>query len=177
MVIAIGDSMTFGYGVRGAAKWTAICGYTNAGINGDTTSGMLARLRTDVLDRKPDEVIIMGGANDFIMGADPGSVKANIMGMAQQCLSAGIQVILGSQIPCIPGKVPQAWACLSDFREVYRKQKELSEWYTLFAPAFSFQYVNTFQAFEGLPEEYWLSDGLHPSAEGHKLLAELLGGL
>jgi lysophospholipase L1-like esterase len=37
----------------------------NAGIGGDTTVGMLARIQADVIDKNPDVVFFMGGINDI----------------------------------------------------------------------------------------------------------------
>ena len=50
-LICIGDSLTFGYGVRPFQRWTRLCAQetgweiVNEGISGDTTGGMLVRLR------------------------------------------------------------------------------------------------------------------------------------
>ena len=50
-LICIGDSLTFGYGVRPSQRWTRLCAQetgweiVNEGISGDTTGGMLVRLR------------------------------------------------------------------------------------------------------------------------------------
>ena len=40
----------------------------NRGVNGDLTSNMLLRFRQDVVDLKPDYVVILGGANDIGWG-------------------------------------------------------------------------------------------------------------
>ena len=48
-LICLGDSLTFGLGVRRGRCWTALFAeesgwnVSNRGISGDTTSGMLAR--------------------------------------------------------------------------------------------------------------------------------------
>ena len=50
-LICIGDSLTFGYGVRPSQRWTRLCAQetgweiVNEGISGDTTGGMLVQLR------------------------------------------------------------------------------------------------------------------------------------
>ena len=56
-LICIGDSLTFGYGVRPSQRWTRLCAQetgweiVNEGISGDTTGGMLVRLRALLADR------------------------------------------------------------------------------------------------------------------------------
>ena len=70
----------------------------NAGINGDTTSGMLARFQTDVLAAQADAVCLMGGFNDLALGAGPGTVRANLFALVQQCFHARVRPILGVPI-------------------------------------------------------------------------------
>ena len=82
-LICIGDSLTFGYGVRPSQRWTRLCAQetgweiVNEGISGDTTGGMLVRLRAllaerDICVQRP-LVLLMGGANDiFFSGTDTG---------------------------------------------------------------------------------------------------------
>ena len=54
-LICLGDSLTFGYGVRASQRWTHLCAQhtgwkiVNEGVSGDTTGGMLARLAARVL--------------------------------------------------------------------------------------------------------------------------------
>ena len=74
-IVCLGDSLTYGFGVSRSNSWTNIVNketrleIVNKGINGDTTSGMLARFNEDVVKNSPDIVFIMGGTNDFIAGA------------------------------------------------------------------------------------------------------------
>ena len=90
-LICIGDSLTFGYGVRPSQRWTRLCAQetgweiVNEGISGDTTGGMLVRLRAllaerDICVQRP-LVLLMGGANDiFFSGTDTGA-RANMGAM------------------------------------------------------------------------------------------------
>lgn len=99
-LICIGDSLTFGYGVRPSQRWTRLCAQetgweiVNEGISGDTTGGMLVRLRAllaerDICVQRP-LVLLMGGANDiFFSGTDTGA-RANMGAMLNQLLSLGV---------------------------------------------------------------------------------------
>lgn len=71
-IICFGDSITFGYGTdpggdypSALAKMTSIA-VINAGIDGDTSTEALKRLKSDVLDREPLLVIVEFGGNDFL---------------------------------------------------------------------------------------------------------------
>ena len=70
-ILCIGDSLTAGYGVPREQCWVSLLDrqtqhhWQNAGISGDTTPGMLARLQQ--LPSKPDLIIWMGGINDILL--------------------------------------------------------------------------------------------------------------
>jgi hypothetical protein len=50
----------------------------NRGISGDTTRGMLIRLKKDVLDLKPAGVVMLMGTNDLEEHAEPKTIAANV---------------------------------------------------------------------------------------------------
>lgn len=61
----------------------------NAGIGGNTTTEMLARLQHDVLDHRPDLVVLMAGTNDGCNSAklaDPAVTAANYAALAEAVL-------------------------------------------------------------------------------------------
>lgn len=108
-LICIGDSLTFGYGVRPSQRWTRLCAQetgweiVNEGISGDTTGGMLVRLRALLADRdicvQRPLVLLMGGANDiFFSGTDTGA-RANMGAMLNQLLSLGVHTMIGIPTP------------------------------------------------------------------------------
>jgi len=87
-IVAFGDSLTAGYGVKTSDSFPAQLqmalqakGHkvtvTNAGVSGDTTSGGLERLDW-ALDPKPDAVIMELGANDALRGIDPKVPRENL---------------------------------------------------------------------------------------------------
>jgi len=80
-IVALGDSLTAGYGLRAADAFPvklqrALAAkvdnvkIVNAGVSGDTVSGGLARLDWSVPDGT-DAVIVELGANDALRGIDP----------------------------------------------------------------------------------------------------------
>ena len=101
-LICLGDSLTFGLGVRRGRCWTALFAeesgwnVSNRGISGDTTSGMLARLHRDVLtalgeDRSQCRVLVMGGTNDILFSGTDTGAKANLTAMVYQLKACGVQ--------------------------------------------------------------------------------------
>ncbi len=76
-VVFLGDSITQGWGddLKGAFPGMKIA---NRGISGDTTRGVLIRLKDDVLSLKPKAVLLLIGTNDLEEGADPETIAANL---------------------------------------------------------------------------------------------------
>ena len=73
-IVCLGDSIVFGYGAPAGGGWPERSArrlgkhIINSGENGDTTDEMLGRFEWDVVRYQPKEVVIMGGANDILMG-------------------------------------------------------------------------------------------------------------
>jgi lysophospholipase L1-like esterase len=72
----------------------------NAGVGGDKTPTALTRLKSDVIDLKPDAVSIFFGANDAAVGRgiwsdepriDHGSYKSNLIWIVHLCRLSGIK--------------------------------------------------------------------------------------
>jgi len=74
----------------------------NKGVTGDLTSGMLERFSGDVIDEKPDCVIILGGTNDIGWGLDPAAITRNLTAMYDRAVDNGIAPV-GCSIPSILG--------------------------------------------------------------------------
>ena len=91
-IVAIGDSIVYGLhdeqqhggwagrlpDVLHRAYPTHAYRVVNAGINGDTSAGVLRRLDRDVIAARPDLVIVAIGTNDFDDGVPVGVFKANL---------------------------------------------------------------------------------------------------
>ena len=86
-VVALGDSLTAGYGLADQSQglvpqlegWLKSRGHDvvlqNAGVSGDTTAGGLARIGW-ALGPDTDALIVTLGGNDLLRGIDPGAAKA-----------------------------------------------------------------------------------------------------
>jgi acyl-CoA thioesterase-1 len=181
-IVCIGDSLTEGYGVGRSENWVALLNgrngyeFVNRGISGDTTGGMLSRFQRDVVDENPQLVIIMGGANDFIMGDSPGSVRANIMAMVHQAYHRRIIPIIGTGLKADAENFRKDWAEITDVGRLIERTAGLREWIIEFCGTFSTKYIDFYAEFEKRTaggHGSYLFDGLHPSQEGHRIMAEI----
>ncbi len=91
LVVAFGDSLYAGYGVKPDESWPAKlqsalwarginAKLVNAGVSGDTTAAGRQRLAflLDSQPRKPDLVIVGLGGNDMLRGLPPAEARANL---------------------------------------------------------------------------------------------------
>lgn len=65
----------------------------NAGVGGNTTAQMLARISTDVLAYTPGWVVVLGGTNDASNGVAAATTIANLKSIFQQILATGAKVV------------------------------------------------------------------------------------
>lgn len=112
-IVAIGDSLIAGFGVRANESFPAQLQMAlqakghkveiiNAGVSGDTTAGGLMRLEW-ALQPRPDGVILELGANDALRGVDPSKPRDNLDKMLEILKAKGVEVLLAGM------KAPQNW--------------------------------------------------------------------
>ncbi len=103
-ILALGDSLTAGYGLGAAEGLTAQleralkakgldARVLNAGVSGDTTAGGLARVDWALGD-KPSVAIVALGANDMLRGLDPAKTEQNLDGILTKLKAANVPVLL-----------------------------------------------------------------------------------
>jgi acyl-CoA thioesterase I len=103
-IVALGDSLTAGYGLPQSAAFPAVLeralrarGHNveivNAGVSGDTASGGLERLAWSVPDGT-DGVILELGANDMLRGLDPAATGRALETIVTRLKARGIPVLL-----------------------------------------------------------------------------------
>lgn len=168
LVVFLGDSLSAGQGLEAEDAFPAVLGrqleaegrpvrVVNAGVSGDTTAGGLARLPW-VLRQKPDVVVVELGANDGMRALSLSEMEKNLRQIVEKSSAAGAEVLLvGMQIP--PNYGP---AYSESFAATYpRLASELG------VPLVPFLLAGV-----GGDPELNQSDGIHPTAEGHRKLAE-----
>jgi lysophospholipase L1-like esterase len=75
-LVFLGDSITQGWGDDLGGSFPGVK-VANRGISGDTTRGMLIRLKDDVLSLNPTGVVLLMGTNDLEENAEPETVAGN----------------------------------------------------------------------------------------------------
>lgn len=168
-LVALGDSLTAGYNLPEAAAFPAFLqaalrsrGHAveiaNAGVSGDTASGGLARLDWSVPDGT-DGVILELGANDMLRGVDPEVTRTALDAIVSRLAARKIPVMLAGMYAARnlgPDYVQRFDAIHADLARKYG---------LLLYPFF-------LDGVSGGSAKYALPDGLHPSAEGVRVVVD-----
>ena len=169
-ILFFGDSLAAGFGIDPDLAFPALIqkkidalgwDFTviNAGLSGETTAGGVRRIDW-VLQRKIDLLFLELGGNDGLRGIDLGSTKANLQKIIDRtrAIYPDVRVVLaGMQIP--PNMGPEY---IQRFRAIYPEIADEKEVALL---PFLLKDV-------GGKKKLNLADGIHPTPEGHNIVAE-----
>ena len=170
LIVALGDSLTAGLGLNERDAWPAqlerrlrAAGLRwkviNAGISGETSSGARARLAW-VLGLKPDIMVLETGANDGLRGIPPQVLQANLDSMLTTLGENRVTTVLaGMQMLRNMGP-----SYTSAFARVY---PDLAQKHKAMLVPFFLEGVAANPALNQ-------SDGLHPTAEGYRVVTDLV---
>ncbi|WP_329605373.1 arylesterase [Zavarzinia marina] len=175
-ILALGDSLTHGYGLpdgeifpvqleNALAENGVEAEVINAGVSGDTSAGGLARLDWALGDpaAPPDLVIVELGANDALRALDPAATEANLDQILTRLDEKGIPALLtGMYAP--PNLGPEYGAA---FNAIYPRLAEKHQ--VPFYPFF----------LDGVAAEPDLNqaDGMHPNGAGVAIIADRIAPL
>jgi acyl-CoA thioesterase-1 len=171
-IVFYGNSLTAGYGLSPAQAFPAIIQkkidslglpyqVVNAGVSGETSSG--GKTRIDWILRQPVDVFVLElGANDGLRGIPLSATRENLQSIIDRVIAknpATKLVFAGMQVPPNMGEKYS-----TEFRNIYTDLAEKNEM--------------TLVPFllEGVGGEPSLNqeDGIHPTAEGHRVVADNL---
>ncbi|MCR5758431.1 MAG: GDSL family lipase [Selenomonas sp.] len=140
----------------------------NLSQSGDTAQMTRDRFEKDVLPFKPHYLLIMTGSNSLRAGEDPQLVIACLQDIQQKCLENGIAPILLTLPAINPDNIQHIFkeGTAPDYARRFQRVNDFIRTQV---------YIDTAAAFncpaDKLPTEYAL-DGLHPDANGKKLMAQ-----
>jgi lysophospholipase L1-like esterase len=137
--------------------------YTDAGVERDTTTEMLARFAPDVLVPDPDAVIILGGTNDLYFDEAVTVPEGNLQTMCEDARAAGVVPILSTIMP--RGGV---------YANVNPQVIEVNAWIKRYGQAAGVavaDYYSVLVDSDGELPPSLTADGIHPSAAGYALMA------
>ncbi len=170
-ILFFGNSLTAGYGIDPVDAFVGLIEkridslnldyrVINAGISGDKTAGGFSRVDWILDQQRVDIFILELGGNDALQGVDPASSEKNLQGIIDKVKAkypATKIVLAGMEAPPNMGD-----DYTGKFRAMYPRLAKTNK---LALIPFILDKVG------GVPELN-LKDGIHPTEEGHQIVAE-----
>lgn len=144
-------------------------GYINRGIGGQTTPQMLVRFREDVVNLKPDVVVILAGINDIAQNTGPIKLEdtfGNLVSMAQLSIANHIKVIFSSILPAHA----ISWHPGIDPKPQIKQLNAMLKDYAYKNNVFYIDYYGAMVAPDGGIQKKLAMEGLHPNLAGYKVM-------
>ena len=158
VILAYGDSLTYGYNVKRSesypAKLEVLTGISviNSGVSGEVSAQGLKRLPKVLDEHHPQLLILCHGGNDLLRKMDLEEMESNIRSM--------IRLSLDRDIPVILLGVPKPGIFLSSF-DVYKK----------IANSMNIIFIEDLIS-DVLGDKSLKSDSIHPNKKGYNVMAE-----
>jgi lysophospholipase L1-like esterase len=171
-VVFFGDSITDSWKI---AEYFPGKPYVNRGISGQTTPQMLIRMQPDVIAHKPKAMLLLAGTNDIAGNTGPmtnEAIQDNYRAIAELATANGIKMIFASvlpvhdynpQRPMTKGRPPERILALNNWLKDYCAKNG----------HIYLDYFSKTVDDKGFLKAELANDGLHPNAEGYKIMAPL----
>lgn len=167
-IVAFGDSLTAGYGVKLDESYPSILEkelkkensnieIVNMGVSGETTTGGLDRVNF-VISQNPQLVLLGLGANDMLRSSNPDLAKANLEKMILAFKEKNITVVLLG----MEAQITSGLAYKKKFDAIY---KDLAKKYDLALVPFFLENVVLVKSLN-------IDDGIHPNKEGYEKIVK-----
>jgi lysophospholipase L1-like esterase len=163
VIVAFGDSLTYGTGATEAESYPIVLGQmisrnvVRAGVPGEVTEGGLARLQAVIDEHKPKLMIVCLGGNDMLRKVDETEIKSNLRAIIKTVKAQGIAVVLvGVPKPALVTSAPP--------------------FYDEIAKEFGIPYEGKIVT-DVLYQRDQKSDAIHPNAKGYRRMAEAIAAL
>lgn len=150
-------------------------GYVGRGISGQTSYQFLLRFRQDVINLKPQLVVINYGTNDIAenTGAyDEDQTFNNVCSMVDMARANDIKVILCSTLPA------ENFSWRPNITDGMQKIRHLNDRVKAYCQANKIPYVDYFSAMlsedgTGMKKEYQ-NDTVHPNVKGYDVMEAII---
>jgi acyl-CoA thioesterase I len=168
-VVALGDSLTQGYGlpedegfVPQLQRWLEAQGravqVVNAGVSGDTSAGGASRVEWSLAEGADAMIVTLGG-NDLLRGLDPALTRANLDRILTVAAAQGVEVLLMAMEA--PGNYGPDYQ--RDFDAIYA---DLAAQHGVLLGESFLKPLMRGESDISVMRDMMQADGIHPNAEG-----------
>jgi lysophospholipase L1-like esterase len=163
VIVAFGDSLTFGTGAAEAESYPAVLGallgrpVVRSGVPGEVTAQGLARLPAVIEEHQPRLVIVCLGGNDMLRKVNEAEIRSNLRAIVRTLKDQGIGVMLiGVPKPALLTAAATFYAEIAAEFGIPYEGKVVTA--VLYAPDMK-------------------ADPIHPNARGYRRMAEAVAEL
>lgn len=174
-IVCLGDSLTAAFEISNENSWVHLLGESleieivNKGISGDTTAGMLSRLKYDVIELNPSHVILLGGTNDLYHRLPFHHIISNLTTITRQLRFHNIETIIGVPPPIFAFSAEEQNDIFENNMNMSRKIVEFQNHIKQFVKEDAHLLIDFS---EGMTPDHVMLDGVHSNEKGHHLMFE-----
>lgn len=150
----------------------------NRGVGGDRTEHLVKRWKEDCIDLKPDIVSVLIGVNDMWHGnricdfIPPEKVEQNLEIVFSQVKEIGAELIVMEPFLLKTGSIAENWYDMNE--DLYAKVLKIRD----VAKKYNARYIPLMGYFTAATMDkdpsFYSADGVHPTIDGHRFIAEKL---
>lgn len=173
-VVFMGNSITEGWPAK-HPDFFKDNHFVGRGISGQTSSQMLARFRSDVIDLQPKLVVINAGTNDIAENTGEYNEELtlnNIISMVELAKANGIKVIVTSVLPA------EGFRWRKSVTDSSEKIAALNARIQDYCKTAKIPYVDYYSSLKSGPRNAmnpaYSNDGVHPTAEGYAVMEAII---
>ena len=151
--------------------------FINKGISGNRIVDVYARMKRDILNYKPDVMSILIGVNDVWheLSDSPNGVDADKFFKVYSMLIEEVKEALPDiKIMIMEPFVLEACSTEANWEYFNVETKKRAEMAKKIAEKYNLAFIPLQDGFDDLakkaPNNYWLGDGVHPTAKGHEFI-------
>jgi len=163
VIVAFGDSLTFGTGVAEPESYPAVLAslvgrsVVRSGVPGEVTAQGLQRLPEVIDEHRPRLVIVCLGGNDMLRKVGEAEIRSNLKAIIRTLKDRGIAVVLiGVPKPALITKAAEFYSEIAKEFGIPYEGKAVTA--VLYAPDMK-------------------ADPIHPNAKGYRRMAEAVAEL
>ncbi len=173
-IVFFGDSITDGWRLN---EYFPGRDFVNRGISGQTTGEMLQRFQSDVVNLKPEAVVILAGTNDIGRGIPLTAIESNLTVIADLAAMHEIRVVLSSLLPVNDVHKADNPQFERSLLRPPSSIRQLNQWIAGLCTQRKLVFLDYYGATvdaQGLLKAELSDDGLHPNGSGYRIMAPLV---
>lgn len=143
--------------------------FLNRGVGGNDVSDLAARIQHDVLDEKPDVIVLQVGINDVMNeSVSEQSFEKEYAALLERLVGSGAKVLILQPFALPVGDKARLRPRLDQFNRMIRAIAEKNA-----IPVIPMDEIFNGAAQDIKPTQF-TSDGIHPTHRGHRYLADFV---